>query len=486
MMKISKVIIAMLFAMVMCSLGNVQAVTPGIQSGISTKAVQKLLNKVFPPVLNAIKTTKYEDISDIQKKSKTYIYHPTFHALTVGSFIAQVNGNQFTVGIKDLYLDLKAGWRVKKKKIFWFSTHGNVEVRFAASKILASFKFGTKAVGANLKPTFAVSNVSVDVTTAKVKLSRNIFAWLFNMVLSFFKGKIRTIVNKAIRDALQTGLTGAANKMSDAIGTVGKLGAIGTINLGLTSGIQLLKNDVIALPFNGEITSTKGIVGTATRHNIPFVPTGRMLDLFIDTYVINSGASAVFKSSSGSALNVFAPTSARPTGFTVDLIGNSLGLDAINTAGYSKNLLRITTVPVSALSVASAVSNLSAAKVFDLVFDLNLGNGRYLEAIVIRCTASGGVNVVFEKINNNPMMTPKITSLKATFQQVRSAFGNVTMNKLNKLLDEILNKVVVPGINTTILQPIPIPTTTGLTLANPSIVFKQDHVYAGFDVDFVL
>lgn len=484
MMKVSKVIIAMLFAMVLCAFGRVDAVAPGIQSGISTAAVQKLVNKVLPPVINMVKHAQYPDMSDEQKKQKAYIYHPTFQSLSVGSFVAQVKDNKFTVGIRDFHIDLKAGWRVKIKKLVWVSTHGNVEVRFSASQILASFVFGTRNVNNVLKPTVAVADVAVDVTTAKVKLSHNIFAWLFNMVTSFFKNKIRNFVNTAIRDAVRNGLTAAASKMTDAIPSSAPMGALGSIALGLTSGMYFVNNNVIALPFDGTITSSNGIVGSAPRHNVPFIATGRMLDLYLDTYVFNSGADATFKSKN---FNVnYIATSLRHPSIAFDLVGSTLGLEQLDAAGHGHKLLRIRAVPAVALTVNSAPGAFSASQALDIAFDLNLGNGNFLEALVVRATGSGSVNLTFSQINGTPHLVPHLNGLSASFVQIRSAFGNVTFAKLNNFIAQVLNGLVVPVINTTVLQPIPIPTTTGLVLANPSIQFKQDHVYAGFDVDFIL
>lgn len=456
---------------------------PGIQSGISTRAIQKLINKVLPPVLNIVKTTKYPDVASEQKKQKAYVYHPTFDALSVGAFVAQVNGGQFTVGIRDFHLDLKAGWRVKVRKLrIWISTSGNVQVRFSASRVLASFGFGTKTVGSALKPTAVVNNVEVDVTAARVKLSKNIFAWLFNLVTSFFKNKIRSLVNTAVRDAVRNGLTAAASRMTDAIPSSASLGALGSINLALTSGMRLLNNDVIAVPFDGRITSKTGVVGNGARHNVPFTPTGRMLDVVVDTFVINSGAEAAFQSNNFNY--VYSDANARPAGLTSDLRGSTLDLPALNNAGHGNKLLRVRAVPASALFVTSSPNNLQASKSMDIAFDINLGNGNFLEVVVIRAVGSGGVNVSFQNINGVPHLVPRVNNLNATFTQVRGAFGQITFNKLNTFLSQVLNGMIVPSINTLVLQPMPIPTTAGLALTNPAINFKQDHIYAGFDVDF--
>ncbi len=350
------------------------------------------------------------------------------------------------------------------------------------SDIGATFALSVSADG---RPVIQSYNVVVDINNIKIKTHGSIFSWLYNLILKAFKGTFKRAVESALKNALETTFN---EKIAEIIATLpmaAHVGQWGSIDLHIPPNGLGVVGQSIVLAFNGEIYPVGGASdGQTPRHEPqPFAPSGRLLDLVLDTFTIQSGFHTYHKT------GIFHKVIDREhhmEGFP-DLFhtSNWTSFPSMDKV-YFDHQVRFVAEFESEPRIAAETGVLELAAGFLIRIQVApQGSSDWVTAFNVVAVGGTNINLSLDTtVEFHPVVHLSISEFNPNFSVTDSTIGVVDLSLLRFLITTLLDHVIVPAINILVSDGIPLPTVQGLTLSNAEFNVVKNGFSMHCDVDF--
>jgi len=447
-------------------------VNPGLRSTVSNAGIEYAKNVLQPRLIQEVKTAKLPDFSGSGHHAKVDLSQ--FHIEEFGiakSSIVVSSPNVGTVSISGISLRLSFHWHYKYRHLV--SDHGSADVHTSGASTKVSAHIGRDANGA---PTVTVSDTGFDVGDLSIKLHGGA-SWLYNLIISNFKGRIRSAINKEVRA-----------KMSSTIGTLVKE-ALASVPLshdfghGVSLCYALADQPSVISDFGGRMVVGSVAEFYATkegRGKSPFKPTGMpktlaksapgpMVELFMNEYFFNTFSWAFIHAGN---LHMQIDQNSAPDQYkALFTTGHYASAAPGLVQKYGKDsLIRldfdVTQVPTLYFQPDGFQLKTSAM----LTLEVKQGD-KYVKVIGLTLTllSSGSISIKGTSVYGH-LKTFKVTATVSS-----SIIGEVNVTLLQDLLNfvgsfvtGVVNKMLAPGV--------PLPVVKGVSFVDPKIIWGTNYV----------
>lgn len=451
-----------------------------IQGGISAEGIRTILNYVVPIVLAKVKEMDFPGESGKASGFKYEIKDIRMHRLSMQSVTSSIT-NGVTIAVHGLDVALSLKWSYKQAKIKIPYGSGTADVSVAANALGATFQINTIQTAKGIKPQVRVAACNVDLANLNIKIHGSILSFLYNLIISLFKGKLKSAIETGVR----TGFTQAIDQMSDTIlatmPTYAPISKWGTLDFGLTQGANYFPaQNAVMLSFNGEVypistNSSTGIPRTA----MPYAPSGRHIDVNFNAFVVNSAANAWMKAG---GLSKYINDDNKPEKFPLPLRTDAWALILPQLQNAFPNvplLLHITTPDAPKVSAASGKFTMGATVAVHVYAATSAGNKL---AFSMRINVDGTMSLHLEQRATGPYFTPQIASTHIDAATTASNIGNVPISTLASVIDSLVTFIILPTLNRELLAGFPLPAVAGLQFRNPIFNINNNYITFGADL----
>lgn len=459
-------------------------VEPAIQGGVSAEGIRTILSAVIPVVLAKVKEMDFPAESGTASGFHYEIKDIKMHRLSMQSVTSSIKDG-ISIAVNGIDVALSLHWSYKKTKIHIPKGSGTADVSVSAHSLGATFQINTIQTPRGIKPQVRVSACNVDLSNLNIKVHGSILSFLYNLIISLFKGKLKSAIESTVR----AGFIQAIDQMSDTIlATMPTYAAIskwGTIDFGLTQGAAYFPAQGAAmLSFNGEVypISTNSSAGLP-RDAMPYAPSGRHMDVNFNVFTLNTAAAAWMKAG---GLNKYINDDNKPPSWPIPLRADAWALFLPQLQAAFPNaplLLHITTPEAPKVSANPGQFSLGGAFNVDVMAATSAGNKL---AFSMRLNLDGGMSLKLEQRATGPFFTPQIVSTKIAATTTASNIGNVPVASVASVLDSVVNFIVIPMLNGELLNGFPLPSVAGLSFNNPVFSINKNYISFGSDLAFHL
>lgn len=455
---------------------------PGLMGGMSTTAITKLINNILPAALEMVKATPLEDISGRESGFNYEVRSIKIKEFNIASFTLSVTSG-VRVDLRGIYGKAGMDWKYKLKK--WPHLpkgSGTADATMDVSDIGATFALAVTADG---RPSIRINEVTVDIHKITIKTHGSLFSWLYNLIIKAFQGTFKRAVEKGLKNALETTFNDKIAAIIATLPMAGRVGKWGTIDLHIPAQGLATIGDSIVLAFNGEVYPQGGFSdGLTPRHaGMPFVPSGRLLDIVLDTFTLQS---AFHTYAHSGMLNKLITRDQHPEKFPDIFNTDQWTYIPALKAKYPNHDVRFV-VTLGADPTVNAVPGALTLGA-DFRFDVQVspvGADAWVSALKLAATGSTNLEVSLDtSVPFNPVLHLAIPAFNPKFAVTDSTIGNIDLTLLNIVVNALLNNVILPGINVMLADGIPLPSVAGLTLSNAEFNILQDGFQMRADVDF--
>eukprot|EP00461_Guttulinopsis_vulgaris_P003784 UN03785 len=466
-MKINTLFIALFIALLcsVLSMNTVEATSPGVITSISGTSITNIANKLIPSVLQTIREMPIPNIAE----GKLTFEGIHIQELEIQSFSVSTNNqNALVINLSGLYINVRIDkWRYKTKL---FSTHGSCTGRGKLSVALAA-----SLVPNGDRFTINLPSVEPSIDEFSIKIGGGILAKILNLIKSIFNGTIRKAVRRAAEPAIRDGLYNVASKLSNSIPTSANT-AFGVISFAPAGFGTRYDQNSITVGFNGNINGRE-----PERHAIEntFSPSGKLFDIYVDTFVFNSA---------------FQARNWVEKVYDVDNPGPFNGIKGWTVSDWRdilpgfKNWLDLTkiTIKVGMLDspVMTATNGVLSGRV-NAYWDLYAGQ---THVVRVKVGIVGGIAVSIQQLGDGKYYI--IAQLQAPKLELEQVFSNVgDMDFTNAVVSTIFNtasSLVSSIVNELLSQGILIPSVQGMGLSDPVLTIFNGGFRFGANIDINL
>jgi len=455
---------------------------PGIMGGMSAPAITKLVNTMLPPIIEQVKHTPFEDISGKQSGFNYEVRNIRITEFSLDSFNLAVQGG-VRVDLRGIHGHADMDWKYKLHK--WPHVpkgSGRAEATIDVRDIGATFVLGVTGDG---RPAISINAVTVEVSSVKIKTHGSIFSWLYNLIIKAFQGKFRKAIESTLKAAIESTFNSKIAEIIATLPMTTRVGRWGTIDLHIPQNGLGYVGQSIVLAFNGEVYPVDSSSdGAVPRHaTLPFAASGRLLDLVIDTFVLQT----LFHSYHRTGLfNKEISRDKHPDKFP-DLFDTAKWTWIPQMAKvYPNHDVRFVVSFDTDPTVAAIPGELKFGAGF--LVDVQVapaGTGSFTTGLVLTAAGSTRIDISLDTATPfNPVLHFSIPDFHPVFKVRDSTIGAIDLTLLNIVVDALLNHVILPGVNAMVADGIPLPTVHGLSISNAEFKVIQNGFEMHADVDF--
>jgi len=466
----------------LCLVVIATAENPGLRVTISNDALNYLMRQVLPDIVAQVKTTKIDDMEDEVStpigKAKIDITNIKLDDFSVENVsVALADPNVVTVSLTGIALSMEYNWHYKT----WIASDGGSgtadtdDATAVITVTLAKNETGGLVV--------TVSQTVFDCGSLDVHLSGGA-SWLYNVLLKWFRGKMRDNINKEVSEQMATTLQ---EKIDDALDTVPIVVDLGK-NVSTT----------FAIADDPSVSNERVIVGCKAESYVtdegpghsPFTPAdmpkttintipGPMVEMLVNEFVVNT-LSYAFINAGNAHMEIDeknAPVAAKPLLVT--------GAYAAAAPGLVKQYGLVTPVrlryDVSQVpTVYMEPDGFRMETIALLSMDVNQ-DGNYTEVIVIQLNLDQNGTVTLK----NNRLTAKIDGSKASSEVTKTTVGDVNIKAMQDLFDFIV-PFVTDTLNVILAIGYPLPIVKGVKLINPQLTWASSYLIITSDFEYNL
>ncbi len=447
--------------------------------------------KILPIVVQEIKTTKIQDISQEVDTpiGHVYLYGSNIQIQTfnVNGLTVKIAPNQgISIYLQDGAIQMTMNWRYKEKSFPHVSDSGTADIRVsvAVSMLLQVTLDPIKSI-----PVVTVTQVQANINSFDLKLHGGA-SWLYNVFISAFSNSIKS----AIKDAIQQQIPATVNEQVSQL--IAQLSFVMPLPAPLNTSHIAVDYRASEIHFDAQNYMTFGTQGTFIDmdHQIEPYPTApsempdrvtsQPLNIFISDYVFNSASYMCY----AKQLFKFVVTNAMlPSTVPVKL--NTLYFKYILPQLYTKYpnmdmqiVLEASSAPRFALSTKSGVDLLVDVEAqFQVITNNQTSPVTTQEVFTFDLLAELDASV---SLLNSTTLALNFTYVQSKFSVKDSQVGPINVQWFDTLLRWTVEYFLVPFVNQYGKAGVPIPTVQQFTLVKPSILYGDG--YVAISTDFTL
>jgi len=450
-------------------------VNPGLRSTVSNGGLEYAKSVLQPILIEQVKGIKIPDMEDKVHSpvGKIKIELSNIHLSEFGleqSSITLTPPNEGVVSLSGLSVHLEFNWHYKAK---FASDHGSGEAHTSGASTKVSAGLSKDDKGA---PVVTIDDTGFDCGDLSIKLHGGA-SWLYNVLISAFKGKIRSAVNTEVRKQITSTISDMIQK---ALASV-------PLSYDFDNGMSLsyaLADDPAVLPdYGGRMAAGSVAEFYVTKEgpgHSPFKPTampkttatsapGPMVELFMNEFFFNT-LSYSYIHSGNSHWQIDednAPVEAKPlliSGYYASAapgLIDKYGLDAPLRVEFEVEQIPTLYIQPDVFQLQTSAS---------LTMEVNQ-NQTFTKVIGLDATllTAGVVSL------NDTAVTGNLKTLKINATVTSSTVGDVDIKGMQDLID-FTATFATNTINERLAQGVPLPVVKGISFVDPKIIWGSNYV----------
>jgi len=464
---------------------------PSLNLGLGKAPLQAVVDKVVPPIVQALNGLTFPTLSGSSHVGGIVgDVDYTISSLKLASISTDTpvvsTASGLGIALNNAALTVDAHFEVKESDWPHVSTHGDVTAEISETTIAIAIEIdASSTTGA---PILKVNSCIVDIGHIQLKFSDNFFSWLEDLIGDLFEKKIRESIADTLQKELTTKLVMTVNEGLAKLPMDSKLATWAEFQWRLASN-SITTADDFTLSLSADITTQNvPITPPGAHHTLP-TQGSRMLDLWLDEYLLDSAFWAAQQSGVIDAKvtngDIFPESS--PIGKLIN--------ETISKIFDSNPLLK-KLLPYESSLLTFQFKTFNAPDIeftettdahFQAPFQISIGAvDNALEVIQIDAPASGSVAVnLLPGGDSGYTVVPSVETLTFTVTNITSVVGPIKdPENLNKIINVVLNEIAVPYLNQMLAKGFALPVLpAGLKLSNPALTFGSGFLHIGADVD---
>ncbi|XP_076824147.1 bactericidal permeability-increasing protein-like [Clavelina lepadiformis] len=456
-----------LLSVILCLLFTASTISgqnPGLQLRLTSNGINFAKDIALEFLHDVINKLKLPDFSE----DNFAVSNLRITSFNLGSTtVTTKSPNIFKVTVKDAGAFATGDWRAWKK--IWF-----IKLRASGTgKVSAKVDLEqTIGLGRNSdKPTLSVGKCTSHITSFDIELEGSNFFqdWIYNLILSFFKGKIRRNLQEQICTEIQKTLGEQFKKLSNDFKTDFPL-VFGTkVNLGLVSNPAVTSNS-ITLALRGRCFP-KSMPSLSFPFNPPTVPaittTSQMVRISISPYVMNTLLYSMWKSNvlkKGFSQQQISATLKSP------LTANTLAPFFPTLSSYDNQPLQAEIRASQAPRAQFTTTGIQISGKFDII----AGPSSAPQA----ATISTKVDFMAQPRLTNGVISGSISNVVVVITNA-GVLPDQVLNQINQLIEAFLSTQIVPAVNEVTGAGFELPSFYGYSFYGATITTKTNALEIG-------
>ncbi len=461
-------------------------IAPALQGGITAHGLKTIIDQVLPRVIAQIQGMVLPNQSGNSGLFSWGVSNIKVQNLGMTGTTTSIQ-NGLGASIQGLSVRVTLNWNFGLRIFPWLPRgSGGATVTISSSNLGAVFAVGVQETPTGLKPLIKASSVTVNLTNVNISINGSIFSWFYNIIIGLFQGSIRNAIAASVRTSFISAVDLASATVLRTMDTLSPVDRWGMIDLSLTNGANYVNQEIV-LAFNGEVypSNTKASDGAVPRKAVPFTPSGRMMDLYMSDFVLNSGCHSWIKMG---GLNVVL-NSATPNvnKLPVALQTNAWAAAAPALAKAYVNLpmeIQITTAGMPEPRINALEGQLALSSSVQVIVNVITGDKK-VEAFAAQIDAGAALTLRVDNRGGRGFFVPQIPSVKVSGSILRSSVGKLDIAGLLHIVDAALNIFAVPSVNQQLLNGFPLPGVAGLSFVGTSFTIKPNYIAFASDLAYV-
>lgn len=267
--------------------GDNAEVPAGIQLGVASSSIEKVLNHVIPKIFDKLKSQTFPGISGKKKGTKFRVWDIRVVKTGFSKAKSTVSGKGLGIHINGLHLEIHGRFKFRK---FIIGGKGKFTIKFTAGDIGCDVKINKVETPQGPRTEVVATSVDVKLSQFKIKFKGGIFGFLANIVMHFVKNKIKKGVEGGLKKALAAAIKGisAAMLKRDNLIPIGKWGVM---NTAMTRNAEYFTSTQrIMVSHDAEIYPVphRKPDGAVAKRVMQYTPSTRDVDFNLNEFVLNS------------------------------------------------------------------------------------------------------------------------------------------------------------------------------------------------------
>lgn len=465
----------------------VAAPPPALLAGMTANGLQTTVNSVLPSVFAKLKGLPIPDVHTKKDSIKVDITGIHIDSVSYSSFTTSVSGSQLNLEIAGLATQGGLTWKYREE--IWPHIPfggGTADFSVDGGDISVSLQLNTvTAPDGGLKPQLVVSGCNVRISNISVKIHGSIFSWLYDLIIDLFKGSLKSAAADAIKGALVTAVNVKADAILETLSYKINFREWGTLDYSLTGPAQFIPSaGVFYLPFKAEVYQQNSTAECPLPHNnIAYAPSGRMIDLFLDTFALNSGGFVYFNED---VWHLTLDNSNLPPSFPIKLYTNDWAMLIPQLQVVYPNMAMQIVISLDS-NPNVETSNGAASITAPFLIDVQVlpTNKPALSAFAIVANITAVLDIHTFEAPAGPALDIQVgNTTDVTFTLRNSTIGNIDFSLINIITSAIIDTVIIPNANKQLAPGFPLPSVDGLSLLNPLIYLQNNIIQLSTDISF--
>lgn len=460
-------------------------VAPALIAGLNAKGVTNFLNQILPTILAKLQNLQLPDQSGSKDSFDFSVSNAVIHSVSYTNFLASV-GSEVTFTLSGASISGSLDWKYKER-IWPHVPYGSGSADFSgtAGVIQVSFKVNSvQGTDGLLYPQIVVDSCQVDVSSINVSVHGSILSWLYDIIIALFKNQLKSAANNVIQGALTNALNVQADKLLATLPYKVKFGTWGLLDYSITGAAEYLPTPGnLYLPFKAEVYAQGSTAEAPLPHYLAaYNPTGRMIDILLDVFAINS---ALYQVQQHNLWDFIINNNT--------WIAQFPQFPALNTHAWSAIFPTLqTTYPDMPMQLeltlqgppSISTSDGSATGNIPLLLQVEVlpsgGGTKTALGIFVNVTA-----VVDVKIGSQPTLLVQVGSpTNIGLSVVSTTIGPVDVTLLQLIVNSLLQSLVIPDLNKALSIGFPLPAIGGVSFFQPILSLQQNTILIATDFQY--